>query len=59
VHNDFHQTHGLFPLFDGLTVQDLDKPFEAEPLSNGVCEASVINGTKSKGAESVPLTNGH
>lgn len=26
VHNDFHETHGLFRLFDGLSVNNMDKP---------------------------------
>lgn len=26
VHNDFHVTHGIFPIFDGLQVKDMDKP---------------------------------
>lgn len=30
VHNDFHQTHGLFTLFNGLVVKDLYKPLEGE-----------------------------
>ena len=55
VHNDFHQTHGLFSLFDGLVVEDLDKPFEVSH-TNGTAETNGVNGTKS--AENVPLTNG-
>ncbi|KAF4625932.1 hypothetical protein G7Y89_g12231 [Cudoniella acicularis] len=51
VHNDFHQTHGLFPLFAGLSVEDIDKPFEVEH-TNGV------NGTKLGGVENIPLVNG-
>ncbi|EPE31311.1 FAD-linked oxidoreductase [Glarea lozoyensis ATCC 20868] len=51
VHNDFHQSHGLFPLFDGLTVQNINKPFEAT-TTNGV------NGTAPKSNEHLPLTNG-
>ncbi|KAF2094227.1 methylenetetrahydrofolate reductase 2 [Rhizodiscina lignyota] len=27
VHNDFHETHGIFPLFHGLSIKDLDMPF--------------------------------
>jgi methylenetetrahydrofolate reductase (NADPH) len=26
VHNDFHQTHGIFPVFDGMEVNDIAKP---------------------------------
>jgi methylenetetrahydrofolate reductase (NADPH) len=55
VHNDFHQTHGLFSLFDGLVVEDLDKPFEV-PHTNGTAETNGVNGTKP--AEDLPLTNG-
>lgn len=33
VHNDFHVSNGIFPLFDGLTVPDADKPFMT--ASNG------------------------
>ncbi|CAG8960999.1 hypothetical protein HYFRA_00002539 [Hymenoscyphus fraxineus] len=43
VHNDFHQTHGLFPLFDGLAVENLEKPFEVH--TNGV----ESNGVKTNG----------
>ncbi|KAH6663468.1 putative methylenetetrahydrofolate reductase 1 [Halenospora varia] len=56
VHNDFHQTHGLFPLFDGLSVEDIEKPFEV-PHTNGV-ETNGVNGTKPEGLENIPLTNG-
>lgn len=41
VHNDFHQTHGLFPLFDGLSVEDLDKP---QAVPNGSIDTPVTNG---------------
>jgi len=37
VHNDFRQSHGIFPLFDNLEVKDMDK--NVEPLS------SVVNGS--------------
>lgn len=43
VHNDFHQTHGLFPLFDGLSVEGLEKPYEVQ--TNGV----ETNGVKTNG----------
>jgi len=58
VHNDFHQTHGLFPLFDGLEVKDIDVPFSTP--SNGT-ETNGVNGTAPPppaGIENVPLTNG-
>lgn len=54
VHNDFHQTHGLFPLFDDLEVESLGEPVEVGK-TNGTGEA---NGAKSGGIENTPLTNG-
>jgi methylenetetrahydrofolate reductase (NADPH) len=39
VHNDFHQTHGLFPLFNDLAVEDIEKDFAVEHLAietNGI-----------------------
>ncbi|KAI1339517.1 methylenetetrahydrofolate reductase 1 [Xylariaceae sp. FL0016] len=36
VNNDFHQTKGIFELFEGLTVKDLDVPVsDPVPGSNG------------------------
>jgi methylenetetrahydrofolate reductase (NADPH) len=42
VHNDFHQTHGLFPLFNDLAVEDIEKDFVVEHLAietNGAAAA--------------------
>lgn len=50
VHNDFHQTHGLFPLFDGLEVEDLNKEIQI-PETNA-------DDSKPNGAATTPLTNG-
>ncbi|KAI9678482.1 MAG: hypothetical protein M1829_002080 [Trizodia sp. TS-e1964] len=40
VHNDFHQTHGLFNLFKGMKVEGMNNIFEGnssiEVISNGV-----------------------
>ncbi|CZS92072.1 probable MET13-putative methylene tetrahydrofolate reductase [Rhynchosporium agropyri] len=48
VHNDFHQTHGLFPLFDGLELKDIDVPF-----------SSSVNGGDANGADTNDVhTNG-
>ncbi|CAL3965218.1 unnamed protein product [Diplocarpon coronariae] len=62
VHNDFHQTHGLFPLFDGLEVENIDAPFEALPETNGTVPVSkplvATNGATPAGKENAPLTNG-
>ncbi len=35
VHNDFHQTHAIFTLFDGLEVADIDKSVEDNVATNG------------------------
>ncbi|TVY65533.1 Methylenetetrahydrofolate reductase [Lachnellula suecica] len=61
VHNDFHQTHGLFPLFDGLIVKDIDTPFKVETANgehtNGT-KTNGVNGSKPGGVENTPLING-
>jgi methylenetetrahydrofolate reductase (NADPH) len=45
VHNDFHVTHGIFPLFDGFQVQDMEKPLHATGVTNGDSEnATTTNG---------------
>jgi methylenetetrahydrofolate reductase (NADPH) len=48
VHNDFHATRGIFPLFDGLEVKDIEKPLHTAsvdmPTSNGHNEEN--NGTR-------------
>ncbi|KAI9821290.1 MAG: hypothetical protein M1827_004026 [Pycnora praestabilis] len=47
VHNDFHESHGIFPLFDGLVVRGLDEPFDVDgvsELSSKIGETKV-NGT--------------
>jgi hypothetical protein len=61
VHNDFHDNHGLFTLFDGLSVPGIDTAFEGEaeaqveepkaPKINGV--QGIISHIK----ENLPLTN--
>ncbi|KAF2279007.1 methylenetetrahydrofolate reductase 2 [Westerdykella ornata] len=35
VHNDFHVTHGIFHLFDGLQVPNMDKPLHSTGTVNG------------------------
>ena len=36
VDNDFHQTHAIFSLFEGLKVEDFDKPAVNGHQSNDV-----------------------
>jgi methylenetetrahydrofolate reductase (NADPH) len=66
VHNDFHQTHGLFPLFDGLAVEDLSKAYEVHTngnysngiYTNGFSEAKGISGElRLNNRERVSVTN--
>lgn len=52
VHNDFHVTRGIFPIFDGLEVKDIDKPLRnpsvdlhAPTETNGSNGTHVTNGT--------------
>jgi methylenetetrahydrofolate reductase (NADPH) len=59
VHNDFHATRGIFPIFDGLEVKDMDKPLvnpsvdlpganreEATKPVNGDSNTNGTNGEK-------------
>ena len=32
VNNDFHQSHEIFRIFDGLEAQDMDKVFNGQQL---------------------------
>jgi methylenetetrahydrofolate reductase (NADPH) len=43
VHNDFHETDGIFPLFNGLCVKDIDNPFEPELNSSNLHMANGTN----------------
>ena len=46
VHNDFHSTHGIFKLFDGLQVAGMDETVETTQLTNGNGEVTAqLNGT--------------
>ena len=60
VDNNFHQTHSIFELFDGLAVQDMTKPLDAAAVNgNGHLPdmAPQANGDGPK--ISAPQTNGH
>jgi methylenetetrahydrofolate reductase (NADPH) len=66
VHNDFHQTHELFSLFDGLQVEEMDEPVGFS-LSNGDVETNGTNGgensdfaidAKPNSIENITLANG-
>ena len=36
VHNDFHSTHGIFDLLEGLRVENMDDPCAVtKPVING------------------------
>lgn len=54
VNNDFHQTHSIFSLFDGLALKDMDKPFLSDTAVNGAHPIvyrtqNGVNGTHSNG----------
>lgn len=53
VNNDFHENHGILPLFEGLSAPDLDKTFES--TTNG-CTNGETNGQVN--GDSHPQTNG-
>lgn len=43
VHNDFHSTHGIFNLFEGLEIENMDDPVTAtKPIINGYHETNGI-----------------
>lgn len=48
VHNDFHSTHGIFDLLEGLRVENMDDPSAVtKPVINGhflVDGAARMNG---------------
>jgi methylenetetrahydrofolate reductase (NADPH) len=57
VHNDFHQTNGIFPLFDGLCVKDINKTLEPDINGHG----HMTNGTEEENVErnsNSAITNG-
>jgi methylenetetrahydrofolate reductase (NADPH) len=60
VHNDFHATRGIFPIFDGLQVKDIDKPLHnpsvTMPTTNGHHDIKESNGTN--GTNGTLGTNG-
>ncbi|KAL8709334.1 MAG: hypothetical protein Q9220_005927 [cf. Caloplaca sp. 1 TL-2023] len=51
VDNDFHSTHGVFDLFKGLHVENMDAPLESvKPMVNGHAPKDIteLNGTHKK-----------
>jgi methylenetetrahydrofolate reductase (NADPH) len=50
VHNDFHVTRGIFPIFDGLQVENMDtqlhQPSVDLPTTNGHHQTNGENGTR-------------
>ncbi|KAF8427584.1 methylenetetrahydrofolate reductase 1 [Terfezia claveryi] len=46
VHNDFHDSHGIFSLFDGLEVPDLDQTIEISESLEEKGEAHTIPNEK-------------
>jgi methylenetetrahydrofolate reductase (NADPH) len=47
VHNDFHVTRGIFPIFDGLEVKDIEKPLHSVNVDLPTADdAAGTNGTR-------------
>ncbi|KAI9710848.1 MAG: hypothetical protein M1828_002020 [Chrysothrix sp. TS-e1954] len=63
VHNDFHREDGIFPLFDGLSLENTGG--SGQKMSNGVNGTAALNGnpTSSSSAagqqEEKPMVNGN
>lgn len=62
VHNDFHNAHGIFPLFDGLQVPDMEKPLHSTGNGSGKAIAETVgtdeakqNGDASQISEKTPI----
>jgi methylenetetrahydrofolate reductase (NADPH) len=53
VHNDFHVTRGIFPIFDGLEVKDIDKPLHSPNV-----DVPTTNGHSADGSRGTNGTNG-
>lgn len=58
VNNDFHQTHNIFSLFDGLEVKGLNEPFHLDTETNGIHPIAdrthhKVNGTQSNGVSAL------
>ncbi|KAL2443899.1 Methylenetetrahydrofolate reductase 1 [Exophiala dermatitidis] len=56
VNNDFHQTHEIFRVFDGLEVQDLDVVFEDTPATDSSQANANGNGTRDVLKGDVPVS---
>lgn len=55
MHNDFHVTSGIFPIFEGLEIKDIDKPLHNPsvdvPTTNGHDDSRGTNGTNGETKE--------
>lgn len=58
MHNDFHKTDGIFPLFNDLCVKDIDNPFEPGLNSSNLHMANGTNEVVENGNRIVEA-NGH
>ena len=63
VHNDFHESHAIFPIFDGLAIKDISKPLhEVKSLpvratTNGTPAEHATNGVSSNGTPAIEVKN--
>jgi len=59
VHNDFHATRGIFPIFDGLSVKDMEKPlYSLNSELSTTNDHETTNGTDVNGADVSKGANG-
>ena len=60
VHNDFHDATGIFALFDGLEVTNMDETFEVGEVSDNAepVTTPTTNGTGKKVAFASTAVNG-
>ena len=57
VHNDFHSTHGIFDLLEGLRVKNMDEPSAVtKPVINGGEYPTTDGATRMNGIHQVDAT---
>ncbi|KAI9758901.1 MAG: hypothetical protein M1835_000500, partial [Candelina submexicana] len=61
VHNDFHETHVIFSLFEGLAVSGMDEPIavdgpvvESVQVNGNQANANQVNGHQETNGEPIP-----
>jgi len=58
VHNNFQDENGIFPLFDGLEVADMEKPLHQTGLEGDAINGDTVsNGRPTNGSRKSTLTD--